>query len=195
MIFRTPRLTLRPFRRADAPRISALIGDPRVAAMLADISLPFDVRTARQWLQPAWGDIRLAVVLEGEVIGGVAYHTYPCAIGGLGYWLGHAYWGQGYASEAAGAIVRAGFEQDRMLAFVSAHFLDNPASGRVLRRLGFVPSRPNNWHWCPARKAKVESVNYVLARAEAGYAPAHRTWMGWLGFHPWRLRNTLASSA
>ena len=185
---RTERLILRPFTRADAPAIVALVGDPRVATMLADITLPFDEQSARLWLQPAWGDLRLGIDRDGELIGGVSYHVYSGAIGGIGYWLGHPFWGQGYASEAAGAVVRSGFARDRLQLFHSAHFVDNPASGRILTRLGFVPSSPNKWFWCPARQSKVETIGYYLRRDAAGFAPVGRTWAGWIGLHPLRNR-------
>ena len=182
-VIRTARLTLRPFTRTDAPAIAALAGDPAVARMLVDIQLPFDERAARRWLDNAWGELRLGIERSGELIGGVCYFCYPENTGGLGYWLGRAHWGQGFASEAAAALLCFGFEQERLQLFRSAHFIDNPASGRVLSRLGF---QRRGWAiaWCPARKEKVESAHYSLSRADAGFAPAAGTWAGWLGFRP-----------
>jgi RimJ/RimL family protein N-acetyltransferase len=57
----------------------------------------------------------------------------------LGYWIGRPYWGQGYATEAARALLSlAKVLGHRRL--VAGHFVDNPASGRVLRKLGFCPT-------------------------------------------------------
>ena len=193
-VIRTSRLTLRPFVSSDAPAIARLIGDPRVANMLADVALPFDQRQAELWLQPAWGDTRLAIEHDGAVLGGVSYHAYTLGYAGIGYWLGPAFWGRGIASEAAEAVVRFGFGVDRVQSFLSAHFLDNPASGRVLARLGFEAYGAQRYVWCPARKAKVLSANYHLPRGKAGFAPASRTWAGWLGFHPWRSGKLAAGS-
>jgi RimJ/RimL family protein N-acetyltransferase len=56
----------------------------------------------------------------------------------IGYWYGLPYWGLGYASEAAQALMDWGRDQLGAKAFVAGHFADNPASGHVLRKLGFV---------------------------------------------------------
>ena len=183
MIIATQRLSLRPFRRADAPAIAALAGDPRVARMLVDIPLPFDEAAARRWLGRSLGELRLGIEHSGELIGGVCYFCYPGGAGGLGYWLGADHWRRGYASEAAAALVHHGFAHERLQKFRSAHFIDNPASGRVLQRLGFRPTA-RSFPWCPARGGTVESIQLELTREAAGYAPATPTWAGWFGLRP-----------
>jgi RimJ/RimL family protein N-acetyltransferase len=60
----------------------------------------------------------------------------------LGYWFGVPYWGLGYASEAAQAVMAWARDQLGALVFGAGHFVDNPASGAVLRKLGFVPTGP-----------------------------------------------------
>jgi [ribosomal protein S5]-alanine N-acetyltransferase len=185
MTLRTERLLLRPLRRADAPILAAMAGDPRVASKLADVALPFDETAARRWLKPTWMDVRLGVEREGQLIGSVSYHYALGAVGGLGYWLGTEHWGHGYAREAAAAVVRHGFAQDRMQRFLSAHFIDNPASGRVLTRIGFR-AFGSGYDWCEARGEKVEAIYYALQRHEAGHAPTRSTWAGWLGLAPIR---------
>lgn len=55
----------------------------------------------------------------------------------LGYWIGVPYWGEGFATEAAGALVRYGFEDRGLNRIHAAHYVDNPQSGRVLQKLGF----------------------------------------------------------
>jgi [ribosomal protein S5]-alanine N-acetyltransferase len=181
----TERLTLRPLRRADAPALATMAGDPRVATRLADVALPFDETAARAWLKPSWMDVRVGIERDGALIGSISYHYALGAVGGLGYWLGAEHWGKGYAREAAAAIVRHGFTQDRLQRFLSAHFIDNPASGRVLTKLGFRPFGGGH-DWCEARGQKVEAIYYALQRAEAGYAPARSTWSAWLGMAPLR---------
>ena len=56
----------------------------------------------------------------------------------LGYYMRRSHWGQGLATEAAAAVVRYGFGHLALGHLVSGHYADNPASGRVLRKLGFV---------------------------------------------------------
>ncbi len=181
----TERLTLRPLAQADAPALAAMAGDPRVALKLADIALPFDERAARAWLRPTWMDARVGIEREGKLIGSISYHYAFGAVGGLGYWLGAEHWGKGYAREAADAVVRHGFTNDRLQRFLSAHFIDNPASGRVLTKLGFRPFG-RGLDWCEARSQRVEAIYYALQRAEAGFAPARSTWSAWLGIAPLR---------
>jgi [ribosomal protein S5]-alanine N-acetyltransferase len=179
----TERLNLRPFKIDDAPVLAALAGDPRVARMLVDIELPFNEAAARRWLRHSWGELRLGVERNGTLIGGVCYICYPGGASGLGYWLGAAHWGHGYALEAAAALLHHGFAVERMQLFRSAHFVDNLASGRVLQRLGFRRAGGSG-AWCPARNSMVESANYALTRETAGYPPARATVAGWLGFRP-----------
>ena len=162
-----------------------MAGDARVAAKLADIALPFDATAAQRWLKPTWMDVRIGIERNGALIGSISYHYAFGAVGGLGYWLGTEHWGQGFAREAAAAVVGHGFAQDRLQRFLSAHFIDNPASGRVLEKLGFRPFGRGN-DWCLARGEKVEAIYYALTRAEAGYAPARSPWSAWLGFAPIR---------
>ncbi len=56
----------------------------------------------------------------------------------LGYWIGHEYWGNGYCTEAAGEIVRFGFEELALNRVVASHLTRNPASGRVMQKIGMV---------------------------------------------------------
>ena len=54
----------------------------------------------------------------------------------LGYWIGVPYWGQGYATEAGREVVRYGFEDLALNRIYAFHFVTNPASGRVLQKIG-----------------------------------------------------------
>jgi [ribosomal protein S5]-alanine N-acetyltransferase len=57
----------------------------------------------------------------------------------LGYWIGRPYWNQGYATEAARAVLGFGFEQLGLNRIDAHHFVRNPASGRVMQKLGMSP--------------------------------------------------------
>jgi RimJ/RimL family protein N-acetyltransferase len=58
--------------------------------------------------------------------------------GTLGYWLDRAAWGCGYAFEAAHAVTRFAFEDVGLTCLKAGHADDNPASGRILTKLGFT---------------------------------------------------------
>ena len=143
----TERLILRPYGQDDAPAIAALLNDPVMAEFLMVIPHPFVDFDARQLVKAAWRRLTtgrgfdLLVVAKdgGAPVGsaGVGLHD-ERARGELGFWVGRAHWGQGYATEAAGRILA--FAQDTLAVsrFTATATVDNAASRRVLEKLGFV---------------------------------------------------------
>jgi RimJ/RimL family protein N-acetyltransferase len=129
----------------DADRAFEIQADWEVTRMLSMASFP-PVRQdigrwfadhEREWL--AGEAYRFAVELDGRMIGvvdidGIAEHE-----GTLGYWLDRAAWGRGYAFEAAYAVTRFAFEDVGLTRLNAGHAGDNPASGRILTKLGFTP--------------------------------------------------------
>lgn len=142
----TNRLKLRPIAMSDAPRIARFCDDPGVGRMLAQTPLPYLESAAEGWIMtlnaraPLERDFVFAVDALGEgLIGCVGAHK--SEKGGdsgdveIGYWFGRPYWGVGYGSEAVAAFVA----QAKALGPLNAgHFVDNPASGRVLKKAGFA---------------------------------------------------------
>ena len=184
----TERLILRPFRRADAAAFARLAGDWAVASMTSDIRYPLSEAQAVAWLEPARGEVRFAIEREGRLIGGVGFYRRRSGAAELGFWLGRPWWRYGYATEAARAVVRHGFKTRRLPGFSSAHFIDNPASARVLAKLGFEPVG-RGLIGCAARGHDVEAVTYWLDHKRAALAiplltaepteqPRRRTWLG-----------------
>ena len=188
----TERLVLRPFRSGDADEFARLSGDWAVASMTSDIPYPFSPAQAMGWLKPARGEVRFGIEWEGRLIGGVGFYRRPSGVAELGFWVGRAWWGHGFATEASRAVVSHGFANPRLPAFSSAHFSDNPASARVLAKLGFEPVGSGRIS-CAARRQDVEVVTYWLDRqhaligdaasaTRAARQPARwRTWLGLLG--------------
>ncbi len=167
----TERLLLRPFRAADLPAFRVMAGDFDVARMTSDMAHPLDAEQARLWLVPSVGETRFAIEREARLMGGVGYFKRGEGTVELGFWLGRPYWHQGYATEAARAIVAHGFADRSLDRFISAHFDDNPASGRVLAKLGFK-AVGRQWMWCAARHREVDTVTYALGRPELAIDPA-----------------------
>jgi RimJ/RimL family protein N-acetyltransferase len=107
-----------------------------------------------------------------RLVGGVGLH--PDGDGHeIGYWIARPYWGLGFATEAAEALLRAGRETLKLGRIRSGHFVDNPASGRVLRKLGFRHSGRVMKRPCVARGAAVDCLLYEEA-AHADCDPAMR---------------------
>jgi RimJ/RimL family protein N-acetyltransferase len=161
--------------------------------MTSDIPYPFSPAQAVGWLKPVRGEARFGIELNGQLIGGVGFYRRPSGVAELGFWLGRAWWGHGYATEAGHAVVRHGFANRRLPAFSSAHFTDNLASARVLAKLGFEPVGRGRIA-CAARQREVEVITYWLDRqralisdAAAGQEAARQParWRAWLGRLGW----------
>jgi RimJ/RimL family protein N-acetyltransferase len=164
---RSERLFLRPAFPEDAAAILAGIGEEAVVRNLASAPWPYGLEDAREFAARTQ-DPRLPhflVTLPGHgVIGSAGIGAHPEQPGGppeLGYWIARAHWGQGFATEAARAVLRIARTLGHTR-LVAGHFTDNPASGRVLRKLGFVPTGRNSMRHCRARGTAVESVEYAL---------------------------------
>jgi ribosomal-protein-alanine N-acetyltransferase len=146
----TQRLKLRPFEEADARRIAYLAGEYDVAKMCGRVPHPYTMADAFSFLgmttrgRETGQEYAFAVTapVDGLVgscgvlrAGDQASSTWE-----IGYWFGMPYWGLGYASEAASGLMDWARGQLGAQAFVAGHYIDNPASGHVLRKLGFVPT-------------------------------------------------------
>ena len=146
MFLRTERLMLRPGWTEDAPALAKAIGDERIVRNLASAPWPYTVADAEAFLaterRPV--DAALLVFLAGETkagpIGSVGFGRRPSGEIEFGYWFVRQHWGRGYATEAGKAVVAMARESLRVKRLSSGHFLDNPASGRVLEKLGFRPT-------------------------------------------------------
>ncbi len=168
---RTPRLRLRPLRPSDAAVIGLYASDPRVARMTTTIPHPYLPGMAQAFVERASAPgARMRVWAmdsgsEGEngLIGLISLETRGEKVRELGYWVAHAFWGTGYASEAVEAIVRhagAGFEGT-----VTAEVLqDNDAAAKVLTRSGFRYLGEGEAH-SVARGAMVPTFRYGLETA------------------------------
>ncbi|MFW5731947.1 MAG: GNAT family N-acetyltransferase [Planctomycetota bacterium] len=141
----TDRLTLRPLELSDAGRIEQLAGDARVALMTANIPHPYPPGAAEEFIRQVKQDIQCgrsvlwAIAPRGEdaLVGTIALRIdRKNAIGEIGYWVGVPYWGQGYAGEAATAVVRSAFETLGLEEVEGCHLVGNPASGRVMAKAG-----------------------------------------------------------
>ncbi|HEU4828917.1 MAG TPA: GNAT family N-acetyltransferase [Gemmatimonadales bacterium] len=141
----TERLVLRPFTMDDADAVTALVGPREIALNTLSIPHPYDRSMAEAWLgtlDDAFerGELlTLAVTLRegGTLVGCVgltinrAHHRAE-----LGYWTGLDHWGRGYCTEAAAAVVRHAFEAMGLHRVIAHHMSRNPASGRVMQKIG-----------------------------------------------------------
>lgn len=144
MFARTRRLLLRPGFPEDAPALAAAIGDEAIARNLATVPWPYRMRDAEAFLaSPRDPVLPSFLVFERtgagpRLVGSCGLGRRPSGAVELGYWIARPFWGRGLATEAGIALV----DIARTLGLQSleaSHFVDNPASGRVLEKLGFEP--------------------------------------------------------
>ncbi|MET0250293.1 MAG: GNAT family protein [Sphingobium sp.] len=142
MFARTARLLLRPGWMEDAPILAATIGDPAVLRNLSRAPSPYGLADAEQFLslpqEPRLPRLLAFTRTRGapKLVGGCGLHRDADGMPELGYWIARPYWGLGFATEAARAVLcmarASGVGRLR-----AGHFVDNPASGNVLRKIGF----------------------------------------------------------
>jgi len=142
---KTERLELRAFTLADAQRVQVLCGHAHFAEMTENIPHPYEDGMAEQWirsLKPAWENRETAAFAmypngQADLIGccGLRISTKHNRAS-LGYWVGMDYWGNGYCTEAASALVAFGFKELNLHRIEAQHLSKNPASGAVMRKIG-----------------------------------------------------------
>lgn len=147
-VLETARLILRTYTLADAPRVQEMCNDPEVASTTLALPHPYPDGAAEQWI-PTHAErfreskgVTLAVTLKqnGLVVGTVSLDPISAAHrrGELGYMIAREHWNHGYCTEAAQAMVAYGFEQLDLNRIQAMHFPRNPASGRVMQKLGMT---------------------------------------------------------
>ena len=146
MFARTERLLLRPGWIEDAPALSRAIGDEAVVRNLARAPWPYALGDAQAFLAHERDrhlpDFLMFARTHGapRLVGGIGLVGGKGDSAELGYWIARPYWGLGFATEAGRAVMALAKGSLRLRRIVSGHFLDNPASGHVLRKLGFAPT-------------------------------------------------------
>lgn len=168
----SPRLLLRPLRPSDAGPIALWCGQYRVASMLARVPHPYPPGAAEAYIERSLSGQSGEQVwaLDGtpsgaaEFLGVIGLRRREGEPGcGFGYWVGPPAWGLGYATEAAAAVLDAAFAA-AIAAVEAGVYADNPASRRVLEKLGFVESGQDE-AFCPARGVVVPQTRMRLDRA------------------------------
>lgn len=139
-VLETERLVLRAPRLEDAKAVVTLASDRRVAENTARIPHPYRLADAGEWISSVSTDAAkqtFLITLDGAPIGACGIDLRDGPTPELGYWLGVPYWGRGFATEAARAVIDHGFEDLGYEALQAGARVSNPASRRVLEKCGF----------------------------------------------------------
>ncbi len=146
-ILRTTRLTLRPFKLSDAKSVQQKAGRKEIAKTTLNIPHPYPDGAAEQWISThqlkfrSGDEIVYAIILKesGELIGAVGLTVKKrFKRAELGYWIDNDYWGMGYATEASKALLNYGFNTYGLHKIIAEHITRNPASGKVMKKLGMT---------------------------------------------------------
>ena len=157
----TERLTLRAPRREDAKAIATLANDLRIAENLLRLPHPYGLADAERFIAGAnatEGETEFVITRGTTVLGACGVGSRDSEQPEIGYWLGVAFWGRGYATEVARALIDHAFADLGYDALVAGARVSNPASRRVLQKCGF--------QWT--------SVGLYRIRAIASSAPVDR---------------------
>ena len=145
-IIETERLKLRPYILDDVPELKRLIGERDIASTTLNIPHPYEDGIAEEWMRKhqenfeKGAEFNFAIVerTQGLFIGGISLDAEyeQDEIMQLGYWIGKPYWNRGYCTEAARAVIKYGFEVLGLNRIYARHFTRNPASGRIMQKIG-----------------------------------------------------------
>lgn len=133
--------------------------------MTARMPYPYTLDAAHQWIDGLEDGERVFSILHADELIGVTGYTLAAdrRTAEVGYWIGKPYWGRGFATEAARAVIDFCFRKEGVSAVTCGHFIDNPASARVIGKLGFEPDGSSMW-WCQARRMEETALRYRLPR-------------------------------
>ncbi len=172
MFIRSQNLFLRPLWAEDWAAILAGVSDEAVARNLPAVPWPYGEAEARRVTQapqdqhyPHFLITRPTAQGPAEAIGGIGLTPQAGPDGRfrpwLSFWIARAHWGRGYATEAGRALLGLapvlGHAQ-----LAASSFRDNPASARVLRKLGFHPTGEMAMHGAPARGQPAPVASFAI---------------------------------
>ena len=145
-ILETERLILRSLKMTDAQKIfnnwlsDERVSDNRVSA--AHKSVSETIRKLEKIVKNyskndfCWWGIEQKV--DGELIGEIDLYDFDNTTGNceVSYSIGYDWWNKGYATEALSVVIEFGFRQMNVHKIAAAHNTDNPASGKVMKKVG-----------------------------------------------------------
>lgn len=164
----TERLALRPTVPGDVERALEIRSNPAVARNLAAATIPPDTEKMTVWFQShadEWRQgsaYRLAIDLDGRMIGVCDVFDIADGEGEIGYWIEQAVWGRGFGLEAAERLVRFALEEIGLKTIRAGCADDNAASSAILSRLGFTRVADAKV-FSQSRKTEIDQRRFLLS--------------------------------
>lgn len=166
----TTRLLLRPGWPEDAGALFSVINDEAIVRNLVSAPWPYRRQDAEQFLAAPRPQLHPNFLIfrnngkPTQLLGSIGFGHGDDGHLELGYWIARDHWGQGYACEAGRAVLdiarSLGHSEIR-----AEHFVDNPVSGKVLRKLGFSPTGRTASRFSRGRGQKTDAVQFSLSLA------------------------------
>jgi RimJ/RimL family protein N-acetyltransferase len=172
MFARTERLLLRPGWKQDAPALFEAIADEAIVRNLASAPWPYSLGDAESFLATEREPAEPAMLIfrrtdsAPQLVGTIGFGRRPDGELEFGYWIARRFWALGFATEAGRAVIDFARDSLRLRKLNAGHFLDNPASGRVLEKLGFRPTGKVERRFSAGRREAAPSKLFALDLAE-----------------------------
>lgn len=145
---------LRPFRLSDVYSLQRHMNDKRVARDVTNIPYPYTLSHAHHWIgnlsdvvTSKSQRVDFAIDIDGEVVGSVAFINVEGHKAQVSMWVNPNYWGKGLAPEALKLLVDFGFKKLGLERIYAYHYTENPRSGRVLEKAGFIYEGTHAKEW------------------------------------------------
>lgn len=185
-VLTTDRLILRQPTLDDASTMAKLLNEKEIVNMTASLPHPFLSLSAEFWIMRQYANWQRGIehdymiTHDGNIMGVMGLFENKVGDKEIGYWIGKPYWGKGYITEAANSLVAESFSHFSIPYIDAGYYEDNPASGRVLEKLGFVSKNETSNLYSIGRGASALGIELrlhrktamnVLKQQEAEYLP------------------------
>ncbi|HBV15510.1 GNAT family N-acetyltransferase [Chryseobacterium carnipullorum] len=139
----TERLILSELREEDIPLVTLYLQNKIFSDLTSNIPYPYTrehseiwIKMSREFFENNTGYTFAIRDKEGQMIGAIGLHDREDDKAELGYWMGIPFWNKGYITEAALALIEFGFRELEVNKIYATYFLHNPASGRIMEKIG-----------------------------------------------------------
>ncbi|MCM3617676.1 GNAT family N-acetyltransferase [Sutcliffiella horikoshii] len=143
----TDRLYLRIFEESDAETVQVLCNNINIYKSTLYLPFPYSLNDALGWMknhqknfeEDCSYEFAITDRINGNLFGAISLtNNQKFNHGEIAYWIGEEYWGKGYGTEAAKAIIDFAFKEKKLHKVFARYFKSNPASGRIMQKVGMV---------------------------------------------------------
>ena len=141
----TDRLYLRLFKKNDAETVKELCNNINIYKTTLYIPYPYTINDALVWMEnhkknfdeDRSYEFAITDKESGDLLGAIALsNNQKFKNGEIAYWVGEKYWGKGYGTEAAKALIDFAFVEKKLHKVFARYFKSNQASGKIMEKIG-----------------------------------------------------------